>query len=113
VELPQTADQQGLPQPTCENRAVRWHSSPFAAASLGGKEWVAKVEPPEDGRWVAFFLSFEFKGPDPPLGTKGFAPREQYKLSTEVAVVPNNFPFPESAADDLRFTEHLVLAGIG
>jgi len=58
----------------CENQGVEWRASPL---SLKGS-WRARPDVTE-GRWTAFFLSFEWSG--------------GIQLSTEVSVVPTKFPF--------------------
>mmetsp|Transcript_1273 Transcript_1273/g.2658 ORF Transcript_1273/g.2658 Transcript_1273/m.2658 type:complete len:568 (+) Transcript_1273:71-1774(+) len=62
---------------SCENKAVGWSSSPLAETWPGSQQWIAKVEPPSKG-WTAFFIGFDFG---------------DLQLSTEVSVVPLDFPF--------------------
>jgi len=88
----------------CKNTAVAWSSSPLAEAQTHGADsgvsmlpagatrlWEAEVPAPDDGRWAAFFVQFEFLGPDPPAGL----PRSRHTMSTEVSVVPDTDPFPD------------------
>jgi len=67
--------------PSCLNRAVSWRSSVVEENEHRSYSWEVMATPHEDGRWTAFFLSFQW--PD------GF------RVSTEVSVVPTTMPFPE------------------
>lgn len=71
---------------TCENKAVWWTGKETFETSPGSRTWVASEEAPEDGRWVAFYLLFQF----PPPGTPGAPP---FTLSTEVSIFPTRLPF--------------------
>jgi len=99
------------PSPTCRNLAVQWTGAPIEAVEgSGGRRWIAEVTPPQDGRWLAFFLHFEFPGPAPPAPATE-ALRTTWRLSTEVAVVPNTYPFPYAdATPGAARSTRLVLA---
>jgi len=62
---------------TCENKNVGWSSSSLAETWPGSHRWIAKVYPPSEG-WTAFFIGFDFG---------------DLQLSTEVSIVPLDFPF--------------------
>eukprot|EP00933_Yihiella_yeosuensis_P040090 TRINITY_DN3430_c0_g3_i1.p1 TRINITY_DN3430_c0_g3~~TRINITY_DN3430_c0_g3_i1.p1 ORF type:complete len:674 (+),score=146.91 TRINITY_DN3430_c0_g3_i1:223-2244(+) len=64
---------------SCENQKVGWKSAELAPTAAHSQTWNAAVEVPSDGRWIAFFIEFEFDG--------------GLKLSTDVSVMPDKFPF--------------------
>jgi len=55
-------------------------------AGSNGRRWEAK--PPDTGKWVAFFVAFEYEGPR--------SASVPWRLSTEVSVTPNERPYPEA-----------------
>ncbi|CAK9050146.1 unnamed protein product [Durusdinium trenchii] len=64
----------------CENW-VQWNSYDLPHHSF----WRVRPNISADGRWTAFFLSFEWPG--------------GIEISTEVSVVPTNFAFPDCGGD--------------
>jgi len=72
-------------------RSAEWYSSPLAPNGDG--TWLAKA--PEETKWTAFFVSFEFDGP-----RSGGPP---YRLTTEVSVTPTVRPFPDAKASNPKF----------
>lgn len=84
--------------PSCLNLKVSWTETPLAEASPG--TWEAQVEPPAEGSWTAFMVMFEYadKGPMP------------FKFTTEVSIVPLEYPYEPCPPDQVCGGGNLVLA---
>jgi len=84
----------------CANLAVTWHSSKLEETSPGSKEWKAHMEPPPDGKWIAFFVDLQYKKSDEQL-PKGLGwpfNNQHFEFTTSVSIVPNTYPYPECHA---------------
>jgi PhoPQ-activated pathogenicity-related protein len=93
----------------CANPKVLWKRRTLERGADG--TWTATMAPPGDGKWGAFFVHFEFEGPDEEEAGKVGAgeppPRLQrrldwpisvdghYQMTTSVSVVPQTFPFAD------------------
>jgi len=88
----------------CVNTKSFWTPKLLEPTKVNGKRtYSAKLDAPEDGRWVAYFIDVVYaKGPkDALLPNKellpGFVPRDlagRLQFTTEVSVFPNSFPYP-------------------
>eukprot|EP00747_Dinoflagellata_sp_TGD_P112032 gnl/TRDRNA2_/TRDRNA2_171360_c1_seq1.p1 gnl/TRDRNA2_/TRDRNA2_171360_c1~~gnl/TRDRNA2_/TRDRNA2_171360_c1_seq1.p1 ORF type:complete len:566 (+),score=111.39 gnl/TRDRNA2_/TRDRNA2_171360_c1_seq1:189-1700(+) len=78
-------DECGLSLPTgrCLNTKVGWTKTPISANSDG--TWEASVPAPKDGKWIGFYLSFEYE-PAKPGGDK-------IQLTTQPSILPDAYPF--------------------
>jgi len=88
----------------CINTKSFWTPKKLEETKVNGKRtYSAKLDAPEDGRWIAYFIDIVYaKGPvDALLPDKellpGFIPRDlagRLQFTTEVSVFPNTFPYP-------------------
>jgi len=67
-----------------------------------GRAWLAELAP-EDGRWTAFYVAFDFAADS--LGGR------PWSTSTEVSVVPLTRPYPDASRDDPRYKKLLLPEG--
>ena len=95
----------------CFNEVSIWTSEPLQETSKGystmldyhpqlvdvpgSRTWVAHRDPPEDGRFLAFYVSVQYNV-DEELGRDGGT----MEFSTTVSVVPDVFPYPECYAEE-------------
>jgi hypothetical protein len=69
----------------CANLKSAWNKKTLEATMVKGKRtYSAKLDAPEDGRWVAFMIDFKFKNPNLPSPTKdeGFNADDLNKIWT-------------------------------
>ena len=87
----------------CANLKVLWKRRTLQRGEDGN--WTARMQPPADGKWAAFFVHFEFEGPkqdgmgtfqrsrrllDWPVSIDG-----RYQMTTSVSVIPQTYPFED------------------
>mmetsp|Transcript_23106 Transcript_23106/g.72710 ORF Transcript_23106/g.72710 Transcript_23106/m.72710 type:complete len:537 (-) Transcript_23106:200-1810(-) len=78
----------------CRHSYSRWKAmelKPAAASTVSGTAWVAQVAAPAAGGFQAGFVEFTYEGP------RG---REPWVLTTEVSVMPKEYPFPDCTGSE-------------
>jgi len=93
----------------CANVQSMWSKKLLEPTVVRGKRtYSAYVEPPTDGRWVAFFIDIKYKrsalAPDNDnhYDEKGFFPHDlagRLEFTTEVSILPMKFPYPDCSGD--------------
>jgi PhoPQ-activated pathogenicity-related protein len=88
---------------SCVNLKSFWKWETLKPTRIGGNEYIATHETPEQG-WSAFFIDVTyrnaFKNDDEELlqHKEGWLPKDRaglFEFTTEVAVVPNTFPYKD------------------
>jgi len=87
----------------CVNLKSFWSKSPLEAKNVRGKRtYTAKVDPPGDGRWVAFMVEVTYERPKK-LDIAGVPiPHDlagRLMFTSQVSVLPMSFPYPECSGD--------------
>merc|ERR1712032_853840 len=70
----------------CKNTRVEWNRTELTETFSGSRAWLARMNVPADGRWVAFLVAFEYESRQ-----RGIPP---VKISSEVSIVPQIYPYP-------------------
>jgi len=98
----------------CANLKSVFTKEPLAVQLVGGKRtYKARIEPPTDGRYVAFFIEITYRKPKNTLNNrafdfsavspnttigKGLLPMDLYcrlVVTTEVSILPDTFPYAD------------------
>jgi len=80
----------------CLNLHILWSMDILEEMEPGSLTWVAHMDPPEDGKWTAFFVDMLFDGPKPNNGKDWpMGPDGTFDFTSSVSIVPNTFPFPD------------------
>uniref|UniRef100_A0A7S1WV76 Uncharacterized protein n=1 Tax=Alexandrium catenella TaxID=2925 RepID=A0A7S1WV76_ALECA len=87
----------------CENRHAEWHSQDLAPEAgkngTSGLVWRAAINAPPEG-WRAGFIEMVYRGP---------RRQEPYIMTTQVSVMPKEYPFPECLGDDCKKESHVLV----